>query len=206
MAPTKSSVVVIQDWTAISQTTNAALVASTEYDCSANYETILGIQAFLDTTTAHTGTEFLVQYSNAATDNENWVSMNPFVALVATAETFSPTTQANSGQNNIIATTLPSGFTNLDVGAKLIGIKNTVAIANSEIGTLKEYTLNTNIKLVSNLTNTQQTSAVVSNTAISRPYSVPFGAKRCRVIVNNEYHSAGSTLMFRLIASVVTAV
>ena len=71
-----------QDWTAVAQNT---IVASAAYDLSEVYKAILHIQAALDTTTAHTGTRFLVQISSSGSGDEDWQDYTDFVALIGTA-------------------------------------------------------------------------------------------------------------------------
>lgn len=204
MALTKLDDIVIDDWTAVAQTADDSVVVSSEYDASGNYETILNIQAFLDSTTAHTGTEFTVQYSTSSTGDENWIGLVSFVALVGTAATFVVTTEASSGQKVIISTTLPAGFDQEDAEHLVVGVEDTV-LANSELVTVKGYTLNTSITCVDNLTNTHAvTTTNCYNIAFTRAVSIPFPVERIRLMINNDYDSDGSTLNYRFSANGVT--
>ncbi len=201
MALTKPTPVVILDWTAVAQ---GDIVAASAYDCSTYYSWLLGIQAFLDTTTAHNGTEFIVQYLASASNDEDWITLVPFIALVGTAATFVVTTEASSGQKVIISTTLPSGFDPDDKDHLIVGVEDTT-LANSELVTVRTWTVNANINVLDNLTNTHAvTTSNVYNITINKPILIPIEAQKVRVIVNNAKHSTGSTLNYRLTANAVT--
>lgn len=201
MALTKPAPTVIDDWTAIAQ---GDIVESSEYDCSANYAWLLGIQAFLDSTTVHVGTEFIPQYSASSSGDEDWISLQPFTALNGTAATFIVTTEASSGQKVIISTTLPSGFDPDDKDLLIVGVEDNTLI-NSELVTVRTYTSNTDINVLDNLANTHAvTTTNCFNIAINRPYLISPEASRVRLVINNAYDSNGSTLNYRLTANPIT--
>ena len=202
MALVKAAVSVIDDWTAVAQ---GDVVESTEYDSSSDYSILLSIQAFLDTTTAHVGTEFIPQYSVAAAGDEDWISLPSFIALVGTAATFVVTTEAASGQKVIVSTTLPAGFDPDDASLLIVGIEDGTLI-NSELVTVRLYTNNDNITVLNNLANTHAiTTTSAWNIAIDMPYPIPSEASRVRLVINNGYDSNGSTLNYRLTAKTITS-
>ena len=83
MGVTKSSPS-IEDWNAVAQNT---IEESAILDCNLIYVGLLQIQAALDTTTAHTGTKFIVQYSTNTSGDEDWGDYTEFVELYGTAAT-----------------------------------------------------------------------------------------------------------------------
>lgn len=204
MALTKLDDTVIDDWTAVAQTADDSVVVSSVYNAASNYETLLNIQAFLNTTTAHTGTEFTIQYSTSSTGNENWIDLVAFIALVGTAATFVVTTEAASGQKVIVSTTLPAGFDQEDADHLVVGVEDTV-LADSELVVVKGYTLDTSITCVDNLANTHAiTTSNCYNIAFTKAISIPFPVERIRLLINNDRDSDGSTLNYRLSANGVT--
>ncbi len=201
MVLTKPVPTVIDDWTAVAQ---GDIVESSEHDCSGHYNWILSIQAFLDTATAHTGTEFIPQYSASSTGDEDWISLQPFSALAGTAATFVISTEASSGQKIILGTTV-AGFDPDDTDLLVVGVEDTTLV-NSELVTVRLYSVGTSITVLNDLTNTHAvTTSSCYDIAIDKPYSIPEEASRVRVVINNALDSDGSTLNYKLIANPITA-
>ncbi len=204
MALTKSTAAV-DDWTAIAQ---GVYGIGSDYSCASNYSTLLNIQAFLDTnSTAHDGTEFVVQTSNETSGDEDWHDLTSFVGLVdASPAVTAVTTEAASGQATVAATGVGADFAVDDLGHFYVGIENNT-LANSELGVISTYTASTSITLTDNLTNTHAvTTSMVCSVALSKDISIPYEASRCRVIINNNYDANGNTLNFKITAAIVTGV
>lgn len=189
MAPTKT-LAEIQNWTAVAQNT---IVESTEYDCSAIDEAILGIQAFLDTINAHAaGTRFIVQVSHHATGDEDWQDLTQFIALAGTAATdLIENNPLNAAETSITLT--GHAFT---VEGIWIAIEDGTP-ANSEL--ILEASQNANaIVALNGVTNAHAVNTAVFNIAISKSITIPYGVYRFRVVVDNSVVAAGSSLNFKL--------
>ncbi len=123
MALTKA-VESITDWTAVAQN---AVGESAVLDCSGHYETMLAIQAFLDSTTAHDGTRFIVQVSSATSGDEDWHTLVQFLLLVGTANS-----------ENITDNPLSSGSTTISVASTTGYDADTAIYIGIEDGTLAD--------------------------------------------------------------------
>jgi len=190
------------DWTAVAQN---VVIEGTTLDTSDHYSTELHIQAFLDSTTAHTGTEFIVQVSGNSTGDEDWEDYTRFVAMIDTANS------ENISDNPLAATS--TTITMADTGgeyetapfAHWIAIEDSTLI-NSELVLQKGFTLNTNITIVDGTTNSHVQNTTMYDIAISRTVTVGFPVHRCRVIVNNTFDADGSTINFKVRAVAVTGI
>lgn len=187
----------IQDWTAVAQNT---IVKSAEYDLTNIRSAILNIQAALDTTTAHTGTQFLVQTSGSMSGDADWHTITDFVALIGTAAT-----------DAIEDAPLAAGSTDikltghaLTVLGKLLFIKDTTLI-NSEIVMESEQTTN-EVVILDSTENAHIATTPIWNVAMEQIINIPFAANRCRVVVKNTYDVNGSTLNYKLGISEVKGV
>lgn len=196
MAVTKA-VEAVTDWTAVGQN---AVGESGTLDCSGHYATELHIQAFLDTTTVHTGTRFIVQVSSKASDDEDWQDLTEFVALIGQAAT-------DLIENN----PLNQGETALDlIGHALTVLAKWLAL---EDGTLVDSELVFEVSQTANevvvldgVANAHVVSTAVFNLAITKVVILPFATNRVRVIVDNTYDADGSTLNYKARATEVTGV
>lgn len=188
----------VTDWTAVAQNTVAE---SATLDTSPNYATEVYIQAFLDTTTAHTGTKFIVQTSSNSSGDEDWHDMTPFVALIGTAATDLIEDNPLSAASTAIALTGHA----LTALAKWLGIEDGTLV-NSEL--IFEVSQSTNeIVVLDGTANEHAQNTAIFNVAESHsPIQIPFGTTRIRVIVDNTYDADGSTLNYKVRASKVTAV
>ncbi len=182
----------LQEWTAVAQNT---VVESTALDITDSYMTFLEIQAALDTTTAHTGTRFKVEFSHKASGDEDWADSNiDFVALIGTAAT------DLIEDNPLAATSTAIALTGhaLTVLNKWLFIENGT-LANSEV--VKEISQTANeIVILDGTTNAHAQNTAIFNLVISKSdLLIPMGAaSRLRVAVDNSYDPDGSTLNYRV--------
>ena len=196
MAITKA-VEQVTDWTAVAQNT---IIESGILDCSGHYATELCIQAFLDTTTAHTGTKFIVQVSANTSGNEDWHDYTEFVALVGTAAT----DLIENDPLNAAETSLTLTSHALTVEGKWIGIEDGT-LANSELIFEASQSANAIIAL-DGVTNAHDLNTAVFNVAISKVVVLDASINRARVIIDNSYDDNGSTLNYKLRVTKVTGV
>jgi len=185
------------DWTAVAQNT---VGESGTLDCSGHYSTDLFIQAFLDTTTAHTGTEFIVQVSSNTTGNEDWHDYTKFSALIGTAATDLIEDAPLAALSTAIALTGHA----LTVKSKWLAIEDGTLI-NSEL--VYQVNSSTNeINILDGTTNAHAATTAIFNVAISEVVTLDPTVNRVRVVVNNAYDVNGSTLNFKLRSTQVTSV
>jgi hypothetical protein len=205
MALTKAQTVV-QDWNAVAQNTTEE---SAEFDISDSYDGAITIQAGLDTTTAHTGTEFIVLVTAASSNDEDWAIWTRLVELVGTALTENLTNNPLAAGVSTLTMADTAGFetygTDIDEipGWRLI---EDSTLANSELILQTSYVTDTSITWVGTNVNSHVQNTPLYNIAISKPVVLPFWAQRCKVIVNNTYDADGSTLNYRILGGEVTAV
>jgi len=185
----------VTDWTAVAQN---AIGESGTIDCSTHDGTSLLLQAFLDTTTAHTGTEIVVQVSSNTTGNEDWHDYRKFDVLVGTAAT-----------DLIEDNPLTAGSTSLTLtGHALteegiwIGIEDST-LANSELIYVASQSTNAVVAL-DGTTNEHALNTAVFNVAISKVIVLDATVQRARVIVNNTKDADGSSLNYKVRATKLT--
>lgn len=185
------------DWTLVAQN---AVGESGTLNCSGHYDTDLCIQAFLDTTTAHTGTEFLVQVSSNTSGNEDWHDYTKFIALIGTAAT------DLIEDNPLVATSTDIALTGhaLTVEAKWLAIEDGTLV-NSELVFEVSQTAN-EVVVLDGTTNEHAQNTAIFNIAISEVIRLDASVNRVRILVNNTYDDNGSTLNYRLRSTQVTAV
>jgi len=186
------NITVIQDWTAVAQNTVAK---SSEIDLTKKDGGLLSIQAALDTATAHTGTRFIPQISFSASGNEDWVNLTEFVGLIGTANSEAITNNPLAAGGVTITCASTTGYTTL---AQRVFIEDATLI-NSEIVIQNAVTTDTSIGLLDGVTNAHANTAVLYNVALLQVVSIPEGALRLRLIVDNSYDADGSTLNYKSI-------
>jgi len=187
----------LQDWTAVAQNT---IVHSAILDVSDLFQAELCLQAFLDTTTAHTGTKFIVQTSSAASGDEDWHDLTPFSALVGTAATDLIEDNPLAAAATSIALTGHA----LTVLGKWLAIEDGTLI-NSELVFESAQSANA-VVILDGTTNEHALNTAVFNVAISKsPITLPAGTIRARVVVDNSYDADGSTLNYKVRVTPVQA-
>lgn len=187
----------VQDWTAVAQNT---IAKSAEADLSGVNKASLHVQAALDTTTAHTGTRFLVQISGSETGDEDWQDFADFVALIGTAAT-------DAIENDPLAagaTSITLTSHALTVEGKWLLIEDGT-LANSEL--IFESASATNaITILDGTTNAHVVTTAIFNVAMNQNVALPTSAVRARLVVDNTYDDNGSTLNYAVRVSKVTGV
>jgi hypothetical protein len=182
----------VDDWNACAQNTIEESAVMTNNN---GYGLTVLIQAFLDSTTAHTGTKFTIQVSSNSTGDEDWHDFYSFVPtdLVDTAAT-------DLIEDNPLAATSTSltltGHALTEEGI-WIGIEDGTLV-NSELIFVASQTANAVVAL-DGTTNEHAQNTAVFDAAISQTYFVPMGiGVRARVIIDNSYDDNGSTLNYRI--------
>jgi hypothetical protein len=186
----------ITDWTAVAQNTVAQ---SSVLDCSLHSATLLHIQAALDTTTAHTGTRFVVQVSSNTTGNEDWQDFAEFVGLIGTAAT------DLIEDNPLAATSTSIALTGhaLTVRAKWLFIEDSTLV-NSEL--IYEVSSSANaVVILDGTANSHVLNTAIFNVALSQVILLDPSVYRVRVVVDNSYDADGSTLNYKLRCSKATS-
>ena len=187
---------VITDWTAVAQNT---LVHSDILDISDDLEAQLMLQAFLDTTTAHTGTKIIVEVSWNTSGDEDWTDLTERVILIGTAATdLIEDNPLTAGSTSLTLT----GHT-LTVEGIWLGIEDGT-IANSELGRVASQSANA-VVLLDGTTNEHAQNTAVFNVAISDVIALLSASiRRVRIVVDNSYDDNGSSLNYRLMTSRAT--
>ncbi len=196
---------VAEDWNAVAQNT---IEESSEADVSASYNAGLKIQAALDTTTAHTGTEFIVFVNGNSSDDEDWVIWQKFVDLIGTALTENLTNNPLAAGQSTLTMGDTAGFETNGSGIDEIPgwrfIEDSTLV-NSELIYQIAFTTDTNITWAGVNKNSHVQNTPLYNIATSKVIALPFWANRAKVIVNNAYDADGSTLNYRVMFGEVTA-
>jgi hypothetical protein len=187
---------VVTDWTAVAQNT---VVHSDELALTDDLSAILLLQAFLDTTTAHTGTEIITEISWNTSGDEDWTELTKRVILIGTAATDLIEDNPLAASSTAIALTGHA----LTVLSKLLAIEDGT-LANSEIVREKSQTAN-EVVILDGTTNAHVQNTAIFNVAISENIaSLEAAIRRVRIVVNNAYDPDGSTLNYRLMVSRAT--
>jgi len=187
----------VQEWTSVAQNT---LSKSAEFDLSGVGSAVLHIQAGLDTTTAHTGTEFFAQTSGASSGDEDWHTHADFVALIGTAATDAIEDDPLAAGSTAIALTGHA----LTVLGKWLFIEDGT-LANSELVMESAQTAN-EIVIIDGTSNAHAVGTDIFNVAMEQNITLPKSALRGRVIVVNTYDADGSTLNYKVRVSKATGV
>lgn len=196
LAQAQRDINVIQDWTAVAQ---KAVGESAVIDITGGAS--IKIQAFLDSTTAHVGTEFKVQISGNSSGDEDWQDYGgagSFIALSGTANSENITNNPLAAASTTITVASTTGYVTDDVVLPWRAIED-ATLAHSELILQTGYTTDTSITIQDGTTNAHVQNTPMYNIAISKPiYIPPEQGRRARVIVNNNYDSNGSSLNYRV--------
>lgn len=196
MADITASGSVVTDWTDVAQNT---LVESVIIDISDDLEAILGLQAFLDTTTAHTGTEIIVEISHNTSGDEDWVELTKRVILIGTAATDLIEDNPLGQGSTAIALTGHA----LTVIGKLLAIEDGTLV-NSEIVREASQTAN-EVVILDGTANAHAQNTAIFNVAMSDVIAyLTASVRRVRIVVNNAYDADGSSLNYRLMITRAT--
>jgi len=188
-APITKNTANIQDWTSVAQNT---IAKSAEVDLSDAYKSILHIQAALDTTTAHTGTRFLVQISGSESGDEDWQDWADFIGVIGTAATdLIEDDPLAAGSTDITLT----GHA-LTVLGKYLFIEDST-LANSEI-VLESAQATNSVSILRGTANAHAVNTAIFNVAMNQNITLPTSAMRAQLVVDNSYDADGSTLNYKL--------
>lgn len=197
MALTKTATAASSDWTAVAQNTVGEGATIDISDC---YDATLFIQAFLDSATAHTGTEFKVQLSNNSSGDEDWYDLCRFVGLIGTSNAEPLTNDSCTAGTTVFTCASTTGYTNGTYFAIEDG-----TLVNSEILYQVALTTNTSITALDGCTNAHNDNTGMWSIADNWVVTLPMGAVRARLVVNNTYDADGSTLNYKFGITEVTA-
>lgn len=187
----------VQDWVAVLQN---KIAKSAEIDTHGMRSSIMHIQAALDTTTAHTGTRFIVQGSSSLDGNAGWHTIAEFVALIGTAATDAIEDAPLAAGSTAIKLTGHA----LTVLAKWLFIKDGT-LANSELVFESAQTVN-EVVVLDGTENAHVATTAIWNVAMEQIVTLPFAIKRVRLVVDNTYDVNGSTLNYSVRVSKATGV
>lgn len=187
------------DWTSLAA---ATVAESAAIDFSTSYGGTITIQAFLDSVTAHEGTEFIVQ-GRALTADEDWCDIIRFLALDGTA--VAPTISDNPLASASTTINLSSSTGLGTPGGKWAAIED-ATLANSELILVKDASTATAITILDGTINSHVLNTVVYSIAISTPIFIGVEHGIVRVVINNNYDDDGtaSSLNWRILSAKVS--
>jgi len=190
----------VTDWTAVAQNT---VVESGTIDCSGHDATAINIQAFLDSTIAHTGTRFQIQVSYNTSGDEDWADYREFEALVGTANSEAITNNPlTAGSTTITMADTGGNYETAPMGRWLAIEDGT--LANSELVLNTGYTADTSITILDGTTNEHAQNTLMYDIAMSKTVILDASVQRARVVVNNTCDVNGSTLNYKVRANKLT--
>ncbi len=210
MALTKTTAEV-DAWAEIAQ---AGIREGANTDVSDAYSSTLHIDCALSTTTAHTGTEIIVQVGTDTGDaNDNWSDLSRFVGVTGTAVLLAFDATEPIGETTIAVTNPVTA--NMDNDKKFKFVENTTA-ADCEIvyQTANSGDAGDTITIQDGLTHEQDiTTSIIYDIddanaeAVSQhQVDVPASADRIRVLYNNNFDPNGSTVFTRCRITKVTGI
>ena len=178
------------DWTSVPQN---SIVHSSEYSLMDARIAAMHIQAALDTTTAHTGTRFVVQTSASESGDEDWQDLVEFVALIGTAATDAIEDDPLAAGSTDIALTGHAAF---NVLGRWRYIKD-ATLANSEL--VRQSATDTDeISILDGTTNAHVVTTPMWNIAMVQNISLPSSALRARLVLDNTVDDNGSTIVYKM--------
>lgn len=209
MALTKA-VAQVDEWAEVAQN---AVRTGAVVDLSALYPSALHIFCCLSSTTAHTGTEILVEVSAAAAGNEDWHPLCPLVGPIGTAVKADFTATEPVGETTIALTDPVTGNIHFDGKYKFVE-HSTVANCEVVYQTANSADAGDTITLRDGLTNEQTAAAsdlydihdAVASAVGNYTVELPLWAYRARITYNNTYDLDGSTVHTQASISKVTAI
>ncbi len=187
----------VDDWTACAAN---IINEGTTVDISDSYESVVHIQAALDSTTAHEGTKFIVQVSANTTGDEDWQNFTEFVELIGTAVT-----------DLIEDNPLAAGSTSITLTAHTFTVEGKwlliedATLANSELVFVDSQSTNA-VVVLDGTTNAHVLNTAMYNVAFTKDVAIPLGYQRVRVVVDNSYDDDGtlSSLNYKIRITEVT--
>lgn len=201
MATTKSTAEV-DAWAEIAQ---AGFREGATTDVSDSYSATLHIDVALSTTTAHTGTEIIVQTGTDTGDaDDNWSDLVRYIGVTGTAVLLAFDATEPIGETSIAVTNPVTA--NMDNDKKFKFVENTTA-ADCEIvyQTANSGDAGDTITIQDGLTHEQDVTTsiiydidnVTSEALSMHQIDIPVTADRVRVFYNNNFDPDGSTVFTR---------
>lgn len=206
-APTTAPII---DWTEVPQ---GSVGVSNEFDISASYKSAITIQAAVNTTAPHTGTEFIVQVTAQPSGNEDWgifdtdeigvelvgtgvgasLSNNPLAAGAVTLTMANTTGFQTYGEGGLDIDEVP--------GWRYI---KDATLVNSELVYQTDFNVNTNIIVDNGVATNHVQNTSVWNVAIAKTVDLPDWASRAKVVVHNAYDLDGAAIDYRILGGKIT--
>ena len=205
--PPKHSFDEIDPWTLISQ---GVLLEGNNHSLPSNHQSTLHIDIAITSTTAHTGTEIIVQTStDIDAADANWSTLRRFIGPTGTAVTDGVAGVEEVGSTAIVMDT-DVGTSDLNNDKKFKFMANGETVDNSEI-IYQTSSSGTTITILDGATNEQDDGSAIydidnATDEVVGQYTtaVPKSARLVRVIYNNNYHADGSEVHARARISQVT--
>lgn len=209
MATTKTPSTV-DAWALVAQNT---VREGAELDVSAAVACVLSIDCALTNTTAHTGTEILVEGTTTASGDDGWHPIARAIGPIGTAVKADFAGTEAAGQTELSITNPATA--GVDHPGKYQFVYNTNTPAHSEIvlQTANSGDAGNTVTVRDGLTYAQDTDSDLLDIDDASPYKcailmlpipVDEGWNRVRVTYNNTYDSDGAAVCTRCLASVVT--
>lgn len=172
-----------------------------------NYAGAIMIQAFLDTTTAHEGTQFIVQVSFATSGDEDWADYTQFLGLVGTANSEAILDNPLAATSTTIDVADTGGGYETEPMGKWIAIEDGT-LANSELVWLTDFAADDEFYILDGTTNEHAQGVLCYDIAFSRTVVLDMSVLRARVVINNGWDMDGtaSSLNYRVREAEVTVI
>lgn len=196
---------VVTDWNACAE---GATESAGVIDISGSYMVGIGIQAFLDHTDAHEGTEFLIFISHKATGDEDWTEMTRFVGLVGDADSEAITNApAAPGTTVLTVADTEAGLYDTAPRGRWMAIEEGV-LADSEMIFSIDSVVDTSVTILDGTTVNHVATTLIWDVGMSKTLMIPAGSgSRAKVVINNGYDDDGTaaTLNYRILKTITTA-
>jgi len=175
----------------------------TTVNVSSYYDGYLQIWWALCNATAHTGTRLIIQTSLADSGDEDWATLTSLVVGVGTTNLEVITNDPATAGTTVFTCADTTGYS---VGTWIF-LEDVSTFANSEWLWITTVTSNTSVTALDGSTREHAVSSILNSVAgVTPPISIPFAARRLRVVYDNKYDSDGATVAVKAKLVNVTAV
>jgi hypothetical protein len=180
----------LDEWESVAQN---AVREGTEQNINMWDNVTVYISCALNSGTAHTGTEILVQVSPADSGDEMWITQASMTTMIGTASSTVMSYPANAASLTFAVSTLPGNFT--ADGVRTIFLLGSPTIANSELCTLVSHISGaaSSVTVMDALTNTVGGSSTFYNITSLHVVEIPPQMNRLRIVYDNTFDSNGAT-------------
>lgn len=213
-ALTKTETTQSLEWVELAAAEDATGIKETgSIDVSGAYSATLHIDCCLSSTTAHEGTEIIVQIASEAGVDDAWTTLTKFLGPAGTATKSDFANQEAAAQTVLGVTNPDTG--NLNHNGKLIFLEDTATVAQCEIAyqIADSGDAGDTITVLDGITHQKETTSDVytvdgSHASAVGTYAVvlPASASQARVIFNNWWDDDGtaSTVHVRVRVTMTT--